>query len=431
MTANRLWMMVVLTAALALLLAAFVGWGVSPTALERVWYGAASVAALLAALGLVFAARRGLLVARPMHRLALAAPAGLVAVLPDRQHILITGATGFIGRRLVEALTDAGHDVTVLTRAPSRASMLRPPYRIVTDLAQIDSDTRVDAVINLAGEPIADGLWTRRKRRAILSSRLRATRAVVRLIGRLKQRPAVLISGSAIGWYGLWGDESLTEFDGGKRCFTHRVCDAWEQEARKAQRLGVRVVRLRIGLVLGLEGGLLGRLLIPYAFGLGGPIGSGRQWMSWIERDDLVRLIAHSIVTPSLIGAVNATAPTPITNAEFSRALAEALRRPALLRMPAAILHHLAGAFADELLLGGQRVLPDKAQVSGFVFAHDTVRSALSAMLSDAPLRADETRQRVWPNSSLAGSAPAEQAVDQPAVESAARMLRSLRLRAR
>ena len=131
----------------------------------------------------------------------------------------------------------------------------------------------------------------------------------------------MLISGSAIGWYGLWQDETLTEFDGGKRCFTHRVCEAWEREARKAQRLGVRVVRLRIGLVLGIEGGMLGRLLIPFEFGLGGPIGSGRQWMSWIERDDLVRLIAHIIATPSLTGPVNATAPAPVTNAEFARAL--------------------------------------------------------------------------------------------------------------
>ena len=210
------------------------------------------------------------------------------------------------------------------------------------------------------------------------------TRAVNRLIARLEQRPAVLISGSAVGWYGLWQDETLTEFDGGKRCFTHRVCDAWEREARKAQRLGVRVVRLRIGLVLGTEGGMLGQLLMPFEFGLGGPIGSGRQWMSWIERDDLVRLIAHVIATPSFTGPVNATAPTPVRNAEFAQALGHALQRPALLRMPAAILHRLAGAFADELMLGGQRVIPDKAQVSGFAFRHETLRSALDAILGNA-----------------------------------------------
>lgn len=348
--------------------------------------------------------------------------APLVDAMPSRQHLLVTGATGFIGTRLVEALTDAGHDVTVLTRDPAKAAALRPPLRIVTDLAQIPNDARIDAVINLAGEPIGDALWTWRKRRKILSSRLRVTRAVNRLIARLERRPAVVVSGSAIGWYGLWQDETLTEFDGGKRCFTHRVCDTWEQEARKAQRLGVRVVRLRIGLVLGIDGGMLSQFLTPFEFGLGGPIGSGRQWMSWIERDDLVRLVAHIIATPSLTGPVNATAPMPVTNAEFARTLGAALRRPALLWMPAAILHYLAGAFADELMLGGQRVIPDKAQLSGFVFRHESLRGALDEILGNA----SATRPLPAP---AARSAAAEQLVHQPSVEAAGRLLRSLRLR--
>jgi len=236
-------------------------------------------------------------------------------------------------------------------------------------------------VVNLAGEPIADRLWTAARRRRLLASRLRVTRAVVRLIARLDRKPAVLVSGSAVGWYGLWQDESLTEFDGGKACFTHRLCSAWERAARAAERHGVRVVRLRIGLVLGTEGGVLSRLLTPFEFGLGGRIGNGRQWMSWIERDDLVRLIAHVIATPSLTGAVNATAPEPVTNATFTRELARALRRPALLPVPAALLRRLAGDLADELLIGGQRVLPDKVDASGFAFRHPTLPSALSAML--------------------------------------------------
>src|SRR5262249_55163153 len=201
----------------------------------------------------------------------------------------------------------------------------------------------------------------------------------------LDKRPAVLISGSAVGWYGLWRDERLTEFDGGKRCFSHRVCDAWERAAKKAERHGTRAGRLRIGLVLGLDGGMLSRLLMPSECALGGPVGHGRQWMSWIERDDLVRLIAHAIATPRLTGAVNATAPNPVTNATFTAELARALGRPAIMRMPAPVLHALARDLADELLLGGQCVLPDKAEVTGFTFRHATLASALSAMLgSDA-----------------------------------------------
>jgi hypothetical protein len=345
------------------------------------WYGLGTGTATLAAVGvLVFGLRDGF-AAQRMKRLVPAGAAELVAALPVRQRIVVTGATGFIGRRLTEALAAAGHDVIVLVRNPARAVLLCPPFRVITSLDQIDSATAIDAIVNLAGEPISDGLWTRRKRRRILSSRLRVTRQVVRLIARLERRPAVLISGSAIGWYGLWHDETLTEFDGGKRCFSHRVCEAWERATKRAERLGTRVVRLRIGLVLGLEGGLLARLLLPFEFGLGGPIGSGRQWMSWVERDDLVRLIAHAIATPKLTGPVNATAPTPVTNAEFSAALARALHRPALLRLPAWLLRLVAGDLAKELLIGGQRVIPDKADVSGFVFRHVTLASALAAML--------------------------------------------------
>jgi len=316
--------------------------------------------------------------------------AELVAVLPARQHILITGATGFIGRRLVEALVAAGHDVTVLVRAPVRAAVLRPPFRLVTSLDQIDSAVAIDAIVNLAGEPIANALWTRAKRRRILSSRLRMTRQVVRLIARLERKPSVLVSASAIGWYGLWQDEELTEFDGGKRSFMHRVCEAWECAAKRAQR-GTRVVRLRIGIVLAAEGGLLGRLLVPFKLGLGGPIDAGTQWMSFIERDDLIRLIAHAIATPRLAGAVNATAPHPVTNAQFAATLAHALQRPAAMRMPARLLRLVAGDLVKELVIGGQRVLPDKAGVSGFAFRHATLDSALAAIL---PVNAAQTADR-------------------------------------
>jgi uncharacterized protein (TIGR01777 family) len=372
-------------AILAILLPVLTGWARQPTAVVPVWYGIASVLAPFASLGVIVFGLRDVFASRRAQRLTLGNAAELMRALPGRQHILITGATGFVGPRLVEALASAGHDVTVLARNPAKAAMLRPPFRLVTNLDQIASDAHFDAVINFAGEPVANGLWTRAKRRKILGSRLRMTNNLVRLIRRLERRPAVMISASAIGWYGTWQDETLTEFDGGKRCFGHRVCEAWERAAKKGERFGVRVVRLRIGLVLGTEAGVLSNLLTPFEFGLGGPMGSGRQWMSWIERDDLVRLVSHIIATRKLTGAVNATAPVPVRNAEFARELAHALHRPALFRVPAFLLHHLAGDLADELLLGGQRVLPDKADASGFKFRHETLPSALAAVLGGTP----------------------------------------------
>jgi uncharacterized protein (TIGR01777 family) len=320
--------------------------------------------------------------------------AELMSALPAPRRVLVTGATGFIGRRLVAALASAGHEVTVLARDPARAAALRPPFRLVTDVDQLAGDAAIDAIINLAGEPIAGGLWTRRRRQLILSSRLRVTRAIVRLIGRLRRPPALLISGSAIGWYGLWQDEMLTEFDGGKRAFTHRVCEAWEQAAQRAERYGTRVVRLRIGIVLGTDGGMLGRLLVTFRLGLGATLGSGTQWMSWIERDDLVRLIAHIIAEPRYIGAVNATAPIPVTNADFTRELAHVVSRPAWLRLPPPLLRLIAGDLANELLIGGQRVLPDKADAMGFKFRHETLGSALTAMLDEQPQGAARAAHR-------------------------------------
>ena len=352
------------------------------TALATVNRGVLGALATVAAVAVAALGVRDGYTAWRLRRIARACPDDLAAPLDARWHVVVTGATGFVGRRLVEALTARGHDVTVLTRDARKAALLRPPLRVVTALDQIPADAAIDAIVNLAGEPIAEGLWTKRRRRRILRSRLTVTRDVVRLVARLNNRPRVLVSGSAIGWYGLWQDEDLTEFDGGKSsCFTHRICEGWERAARRAKALGVRVVLLRTGLVLGTEGGLLSRLLTPFEYGLGGPIGSGRQWMSWIERDDLVRLICHILATPGLSGPVNATAPEPVRNGAFARELGRVLNRPALLRAPARLLHRFAGAFADELLLGGQKVLPVKAQDSGFQFRHATLGPALAAML--------------------------------------------------
>jgi uncharacterized protein (TIGR01777 family) len=367
-------------AILVLLLPVLTGWAADKTSIRPAFYGPWSILAALAAVAVALFGLRDFLAARRSDQLVLPPAEKLTGVLARRHCVLVTGATGFIGRRLVEALAIGGHEVIVLARMGAKAAALHPPFRLVTSLDQLPNATRIDAIVNLAGEPIANGLWTRGKRRRIVRSRLRVTNDVVHLIARLDQRPAALISGSAVGWYGLRADQRLTETSEGAACFTHHLCAAWERAASEAERYGVRVVRLRIGLVLGSQGGLLGGLLTAFDLGLGGQTGCGEQWMSWIERDDLVRLIAHIMATPKLDGAVNATAPVPVRNADFARALGHAFRRPAVVPMPAALLG-LLGDFADELLLGGQRVLPSKALTSRFRFRYETIRSALAGII--------------------------------------------------
>ncbi len=376
---------------LALIIPLLASWAANPTALVSMSYGVWSWLCALAAVGVVVFGLRDLAAAGRTRRIVAADPVPLVQALAPRQSILVTGATGLIGRRLVAALVGAGHEVTALTRNRATAADLPAPIRIVTDLSQIADDTRIDAIVNLAGEPISDGLWTPAKRRRIVRSRLDVTRAVVGLIARLDRRPEVLVSGSAIGWYGLRGDEVLDETADGVACFSRTICRRWEQAAMRAEGLGVRVVRLRIGIVLAIDGGALSRMLTPFEFGLGGPFGAGRHWMSWIHLDDLVAMIAHAIATRGLAGAVNGTAPEPVRNADFARALGRALHRPALLPAPAAPLRLALGAFADELLLKGQRVVPTAALASGFAFAYPSLDEALGDIVGASKARQPRT----------------------------------------
>lgn len=368
-------------AILMLLVPLLIDWAMRPSAIVPAYAGVLSWVAAAAAVGAALCGLRDFTAARRLARISKPDATALVAALPPAQTVLITGATGFIGARLAASLTAAGHHVVALVRDPAKAAMLPAPLSLITGLDQLASDTRIDAIVNLAGEPIGNAAWTAAKRATIVQSRLATTEAVVALIARLDRKPKVLVNGSAIGWYGLWQDQPLTESAKSHACFSHDLCEAWEQGARAAEGHGVRVALLRIGLVVGRDGGFLSRMLTPFEFGLGGPFGSGLQWMSWIERDDLVRLIAHVIATDTIAGPVNATAPLPVRNLAFTAELARCLRRPALLRVPAGLLRRIGGDFAEELLLGGQRVVPNKALSSGFVFRYQSLRSALEAIL--------------------------------------------------
>ncbi|WP_176593495.1 TIGR01777 family oxidoreductase [Sphingobium sp. EM0848] len=383
-------------AILALLIPVLLGWAREPSAILSVHYGIMSWFCAIAAFGVFVSGLRDLAAARRCPRLVPADPAPLAAALGPRKAVLVTGGTGFVGSRLVEALASAGHDVTVLTRDRAKAlPLLRAgPVRIVTSLDAISPDTRIDAIVNLAGEPISNSPWTHAKRQRIVRSRMGMTQDVLRLMQRLYHRPEVLVSGSAIGIYGLRGDEKLGESDEGKPCFSRHVCLHWERAAQRAEGLGVRTVYLRTGLVLDASGGMLARMLAPFEYGLGGRFGDGRHWMSWIHRDDLVRLIVHCLTRPEISGPVNGTAPVPVTNRAFTAALGRALHRPAMLPVPAWPLRRLLGGFAEELLLSGQRVLPVIATQSGFSFRYPDLDAALAAitgadkiMLTDAAVR--------------------------------------------
>jgi len=381
-------------AILALFAPSLWGWAVQPTALVPVSYGWWSLLATLSAFGVGLFSARDLLAALRSERLVRGDPAELVAGLPPRRHVLVTGGTGFVGRRLVEALVTAGHFVTVLTRDPRKSDDLSHPVRVIISLNQIHAQDRVDAIVNLAGDPVANSLWTPKKRARIVNSRVTMTAAVRALVERLERKPSCLINGSAIGWYGLRGDETLSEVATSGQAFVHEVCEQWEQAAYHSATENMRVVVLRIGLVLGTEGGMLARLLTPFEFGGGGTLGSGRQWMSWIERDDLIRVIACTMADGSFKGPVNATAPAPVRNADFTRALARALHRPAVLRFPAWLLTRALGEMARETMLGGQRVVPQKLIEAGFVFRHPEIAPMLREITGAKTAHEDIAVQR-------------------------------------
>lgn len=297
-------------------------------------------------------------------------------------NITVSGASGFIGRRLLKVLSGAGHSLHVLSRhagtnLPSGVRLLSvwdpvkgPPPR--------ESLERADVVIHLAGEPVAQR-WTAAAGERIRKSRVSGTHHLVEAISALPHKPAALVCASAIGYYGSRGDELLDESSAPGSGFLPEVCVAWEHEARSAEALGVRVACIRIGIALGMHGGALPQMLNPFRFGVGGKLGSGQQWMSWIHLDDLAELFRFAAEQP-VSGAVNGVAPRPVRNADFTREVARALKRPAVFRVPALALQLLLGDMA-ELLLGSQHCVPTAAQAAGFTFRHPELGPALADLM--------------------------------------------------
>lgn len=299
--------------------------------------------------------------------------------------VVLAGGTGFIGGALRESLVQKGHEVIVLTRrsGPENQPTLRTRFCVWNPPAggpwekELDG---ADAVINLAGEPIVGKRWTQQQKQKIAESRREATGAVVRAIQSAKRKPSFLLNASAVGYYGPCGDEEVTEESSPANDFLSQTCKAWEAEALRAEDLGVRVVRLRIGIVLEKGGGALGKMLTPFRLGLGGPLGNGNQWMSWIHRSDLIDLIHFLLERKEIRGAVNATAPEPARMKEFSSALGRALHRPAIFPVPAFALKVLLGEMAD-VLLNGQRVFPRRALKAGYVFKYPRLDRAFEEIL--------------------------------------------------
>lgn len=303
--------------------------------------------------------------------------------------VSVTGATGLIGPPLVDALRDRGAQVTVLSRDPVRAAARlnaggRPAVKAVAwdplgEPAPAEALEGRDAIVHLAGENVAQR-WSERARRAIRESRVRGTRNLLAGLRRAEQRPRTLLSSSAIGYYGAHGEEPLDEGAPPGADFLAEVCAAWEQEAAKAAALGARVALVRTGVVLDPRGGALAKMLPPFRLGLGGPLAGGRQYMSWIHREDLIALMLAALGDERWDGPINATAPEPVSNREFSRALGRALGRPAVLPVPGAALRLRYGEMAG-MLVEGARVVPAKALVLGYRFKYPRLREALRSAL--------------------------------------------------
>jgi len=289
---------------------------------------------------------------------------------------LITGGTGFIGQALIASLNELNYGVVALSRNPGKARAKLPAQvAVIQDLDEITSEQSIDVVVNLAGEPLFGGLWTKTRKQAFFDSRLSTTRDLVALMDRLATKPSVIISGSAIGFYGMSANTDYTEDSPNGTDEMAKLCHEWEQAAFPATQHGIRLILLRTGLVMDPIGGMLKPLIFSSKLCMGSKLGHGQQWMSWITRRDLIRLIFFAANNSEISGPLNAVAPRAVTQETFIDALAKKLRRPRVLRAPAAILKILLGDMAP-MLLQGQKVLPEKATKAGFIFETADIEDA-------------------------------------------------------
>jgi len=304
---------------------------------------------------------------------------------------VVTGATGFVGPRLLELLDQPlvlSRDAAGAQRKLNRYGVRTAAWNLMAEPAPADALEGAEVVFHLAGEPVAGKRWSAAQKTAIRESRVVGTRNLVAGLAKTKHRPKVLVSASAVGYYGDRGDEILTEQSPPGDDFLAEVCVAWEREALKAVELGIRVVTARIGIVLGKDGGALAKMLFPFKLGLGGPLGNGKMWMPWIHVNDLAALMVHAAETDSIRGPLNAVGPNAVSNKNFTRAFAAALHRPAFLPIPYIGLRVLFGEFA-KILFASQRVAPEVAKATGFKFQYPTVEVALTEIFNNqsAPSR--------------------------------------------
>jgi uncharacterized protein (TIGR01777 family) len=301
--------------------------------------------------------------------------------------VAITGATGFVGSRLVQQLQTQGHQPLILTRNPASASRAFPNVEVVGYTPTESGDWQnaiagCEGVVHLAGEPIAEGRWTPKHKEEILNSRKLGTQKIVEAIAQANPKPSVLVNASAIGYYGTSETATFDETSPPGNDFLAEVCQAWEGEAQKVKDVGVRLVILRFGIVLG-DGGALEKMIPPFQLFAGGPLGNGQQWVAWIHRDDLVRLIIEALTRPDLEGVFNATAPNPVRMSEFCQTLGEVLHRPSWLPVPDFALEVLLGEGA-QVVLKGQQVLPKRTTSSGFNYQYPMLKPALGDILASS-----------------------------------------------